>query len=437
MFLRNSRISQYAAAFGCAALATTAAASQSSFNPRISAILDGAYYSDNLRGEAFDVIEETAGFGGGHHDNDEHGHESGHGFDQGFNLREVEISLQATVDPYLDAFTVFTLDSGGGVELEEAYATTRALPAGLQLKFGKFLSDIGYINRQHPHEWHFTDRPLVNHLLFGDHGLQDIGVQLSWLAPTTNFLQLGLEVLQGDGEVFANYQGGETLEGFDDNERVLPERSGPRLVTTFARWSPDLGADHTTRIGVSGGFVSQFHEVEEHGSRFVDADGDGWFAGIDWVHKFDGGGFHGHRNWQLQAEYYYRVKDFDLRVTPIDAATHPAQALDGAYRNKQDGVYLQGVYGIAPRWQIGARYDGVGFTNRVSEHSPGASHRYTGMLSLAPTEFSRLRLQYAYGDILAAEIENIVEIEATEREYFHQFFLQFIIGLGAHSAHAF
>lgn len=412
-----------------------AAAAQSAFNPQISVILDGGFYSDSVHGEAFEIIEEAAGFGGGHHHEDDHAH-GGHGLERGFNIRELEIGIQATVDPYFDAFAMLTLDNDGGMELEEAYATTRALPAGLQLKFGKFLSDIGYINRQHPHQWHFTDRPLVNQLIFGDHGLQDLGVQLSWLAPSENFLQLGLELLQGKGEGFANYQGGEVLEGFDD-ERELTERTGPRMATTFARYSPDLGDDHTMRIGVSGGFVSQFHEVEEHGSRFVDADGDAWFAGVDWVHKYDGGGFRGHRNWQLQAEYYYRVKNFDLLVTPITGPTHPAQALEGAYRHRQDGVYLQGVYGIAPRWQVGASYDGVGFTNRIGQHSPGASHRYTGMLSFAPTEFSRLRLQYAYGDILTAEVENIVEIEGTEREDFHQVFLQFIVGLGAHSAHAF
>lgn len=425
-----------AAVIGGAILASGASASPTSFNPRISAILDGAFYSDSINGEAFEIVESAAGFGGGHHHGDDHGHAHGHGFERGFSLRELEIGLQAAVDPYLDATAIFTISQDGSVELEEAYATTRALPGGLQLKFGKFLSDIGYLNRQHPHEWHFTDRPLVSQLMFGDHGLQDVGVQLSWLSPTTHYLHLGLEFLQGDGEGIANYRGGEELAGFAD-EIELTVRSGPRVFTGFARWSPDLGADHTMRLGMSGGLVSQYHDVEEHGSRFVDADGDAWFAGLDWVHKYDGGGFHGHRNWQLQAEYYYRVKAFDLRVTPRTDATHPAQALAGAYRNRQDGIYLQGIYGIAPRWQIGVRYDGVGLTNRVGEHSPGASHRYTGMLSFAPTEFSRLRLQYAYGDILTADVSNIVVINETAREDFHQVFLQFIISLGAHSAHAF
>lgn len=412
------------------------AAADAAFNPQLSVILDGAFYSDNRRGGAFGILEETAGFGGGHDHGHDDGHDHGHGFEPGFNLREVEFTMQAAVDPYLDAIAIFTIGSGGDLDLEEAYATTRALPAGLQLKFGKFLSDIGYINRQHPHDWDFVDRPLVNEMIFGDHGLQELGVQLNWLAPTAGYTRLGIEVLQGESAGIANYMGGDVLEGFED-ERVLSERSGPRLVTAFAKYGPDLGPDHAMRIGVSGGYAAQFHAVEEHGSRYIDADGDAWFAGVDWVHKHEAGGYQGHRNWSLQAEYYYRLQDFDLRVTPREGPTHSAQAFDGAWKNRQDGVYLQGVYGIAPRWQVGARYDGIGFTNRVGEHSPGASHRYTTMLSFAPTEFTRLRMQYAYGDILTADVSNLVGINETEREGFHQFFLQFIVGLGAHSAHAF
>ena len=31
----------------------------------------------------------------------------------------------------------------------------------------------------------------------------------------------------------------------------------------------------------------------------------------------------------------------------------------------EDGFYLQGLYGIAPRWQVGLRYDKVGLTNEL------------------------------------------------------------------------
>lgn len=356
---------------------------------------------------------------------------------QGFNLREAEIAIQASVDPYFDALAIIAIEESGDVEIEEAYATTRALPAGLQLKFGKFLSDVGYINRQHPHDWYFVDRPLMNQLLFGDHGLQEIGGQLSWVAPTPFYTRFGVEVLQGETSGIANY--------LDSSDRVLKKKSGPRLFTGFAKLSPNLGYNHAMQAGAFGGYSSKFQQTEEHGSRFIDADGTGWFIGTDWVYKYDGGGYLGHRNLTLQAEYMYRELDFDLFVTPRNGP-HAAEALNGGYRLRQDGLYAQAVYGIAPRWQVGFRYDGVGLTNRgfvnfeggvISPESLGASHRFSSMLTFSPTEFSRLRLQHSYGDILTSDSTNLIQVRETERESFHAVMLQFIMSLGAHGAHAF
>ena len=76
------------------------------------------------------------------------GHDPTH---NGFNLRQVELSMGASVDPYLrfDTNIVFK-DS---VEVEEAYATTLGLPWNLQVRAGEFLSHVGRINLQHPHAW--------------------------------------------------------------------------------------------------------------------------------------------------------------------------------------------------------------------------------------------------------------------------------------------
>jgi hypothetical protein len=197
------------------------------FNPSISVILDGAFFNDNRGGDSFEFIEKTAGFGlGGHSHGHDHGHGGGgHGaLRQGFNLREAEISIQASVDPYFDALAIIAIEESGDVEIEEAYVTTRALPAGLQFKFGKFLSDVGYVNRQHPHDWYFVDRPLMNQLLFGNHGLQEIGGQLSWVAPTPFYTRFGVEVLQGETSGIANYLDGEQSER---HGRSLKRNPGP------------------------------------------------------------------------------------------------------------------------------------------------------------------------------------------------------------------
>ena len=163
--------------------------SGTAFNPKLSIILDGNYYHDDEDGEGTELLSEAfrAGAGGHGHEEGGDGHEHG-GADNGFNFREAEIWFGATVDPYFDASATLAVDSDGDTELEEAFFHTRFLPAGLRVKAGKFFSDIGYINRQHPHEWDFTDQNLAHLNLFG-FNLADTGVQVTWLPELPIFIR--------------------------------------------------------------------------------------------------------------------------------------------------------------------------------------------------------------------------------------------------------
>lgn len=436
--------------------------SPTAFNPMVSVILDGVFYADDVDGEAGEIVSEAPGFGGGHG----HGHGHGHGgLGEGFNIRETEFTFSATVDPYFDAVAVLALEGTDEVELEEVYGVTRALPGGLQVKFGRFLSDVGYINKQHPHSWNFVDRPLVSELLFGDHGIQENGVQLSWVAPTRSYTRLGLEALQGETSQIASYVGeghyeidtfvtadgtnngaGEVCEGLADGapcrvssemEYELEAASGPRLFTGFAKWAPDLGFDHALQLGVSGGYSRAFQRVEEHSDGELETwDGDTWFAGLDMVYKYDAGRSFGHGNLTLQGEYFYRERDVHYVKRAFDDFGEDTFDLedDMDQTHRQDGLYVQALYGIAPRWMTGLRYDGIGFRNRAYEGADridaDTSHRYTANLSFLPTEFSRLRLQFARGDMDH-------EAGADHEHEFNQVMLQYQLSLGAHGAHAF
>jgi hypothetical protein len=71
-------------------------------------------------------------------------------------VNEVELSLQAVVDPYVraDLFLSFGRNPETlkyGVDVEEGYVTTLSLPARLQLKAGKFKEALGRINPTHAH----------------------------------------------------------------------------------------------------------------------------------------------------------------------------------------------------------------------------------------------------------------------------------------------
>ncbi|MGM0450804.1 MAG: zinc-regulated TonB-dependent outer membrane receptor [Pseudomonadota bacterium] len=403
------------------------------FNPAISVIPDFVY--GNFSREP----SEPAGFGHGDEGHDDaHGGDHGHGVGEGFQLREAELALSGSVDPYMELMVTAGIGEDS-IELEEAYAKTTALPAGLQIKAGKFLSDTTYINSKHIHDWDFVDQPWMREFLFSGHGLNEKGVQLSWVAPTTTYTRLGVEALEGETEGIASYQANE--------EFGLDESPGPRLFTAFAKIGPDLGYDHALQFGLSGGFTEEFRQVEEHDAEVEALQGKTWFAGVDTVYKYNGQGPSGEGNLTLQAEYLVRARDLKLQeFEPHDGHFDPVGS-PVTLRPRQDGAYVQGVYGFAPRWDAGLRMDALGMTNKVFEgaerEEAGTSFRYSGQVSFAPSEFSRLRAQLSLVDA------DTGHSDAGGHGHDHgagagghtgeswQFMLQYNLSLGAHGAHSF
>jgi outer membrane receptor protein involved in Fe transport len=154
----------------------------------------------------------------------------------------------------------------------------------------------------------------------------------------------------------------------------------------------------------------------------LEGDADLW--GLDLVYRYDGGGAYGHRSFKLQSEYLRSIKDLTVKGGDPDE-------IGSSRKFTSDGLYVQSWYGIAPRWQVGVRYDVFGITNKVSggeSEDFGSSDRWTAALTWTPTEYSRLRLQYARNDILT---------EPGHREKFDTLWLQFLVSLGAHGAHKF
>lgn len=422
--------------------------SGNAFNPQISVFLDGNYYHDGIDGEGATLVglayQPSRGVP---HSHDHDDHDEGHGghvhglTENGFNFREAEIAFSATVDPYFDASLFIAIDGDGTVELEEGYFQTRSLPAGLRVKGGKFLSDFGYINRQHPHQWDFVDQNLPYLNLLGPHGLQDTGLQLTWLPKLPVYTLLGVEGLQGNQEIF-----GATLG--DDDQAALElgdTDDGPRLWTAFAKVAPEIGGNHALQLGLSYANNNQHQAVHEHthvqvGDHDDDAHddhheieihrnglaGDAQLWGVDLVYKYDGGGAYGHKSFKLQSEYLRSIKD--MKIT---SSAHP-EVVGSRRTFTTDGLYAQAIYGFAPKWTAGLRYDVLGITNEVSgggeNASFGSSDRWTFDVTWNLSEFSRLRAQYAHNDILEAP---------GERERFDAFYLQFLMSMGSHGAHAF
>lgn len=406
-------------------------------NPQVSLILDGVAYTDDIDGAGNEWLEEAAGISHAHAHDHDHAHG---GIEEGVNLREAELVLSASVDTWFDGYANLAF-SEDGVELEEAYFTTRALPAGWQVKAGKFLSGFGYANAQHPHARDFVDQNLPYLSLIGDHGLNDKGAQVTWLAPTDNFLQVGAEVLQGDGEKF-----GTRLELDDFAADLLDELGlgtgdaeadglppvdarGPQLFTGFIRFAPDLGTSQELLLGASFARHAAQQEMHEEGDPVTDmfyADGEATLAGLQATWKRAATGRYGQGALRVSGEYLRLEKDLDILWHTT--AAEIGEPLTG----EQDGWYLQGVWGFAPRWEAGLRVDATGGSNEFTEGGVTTqldeSRRNSLVVTFRPSEFSALRLQVSDADITD---------ENGTSEQFAQLMLQYNMSLGAHGAHTF
>ena len=385
-----------------------------SLNPDVSAIIDTYAHADNAHGGIGHVTGEMSGFGHSHGDGEHHHH----GVEEGINLRHVELQLSAEIDPYFKGSVIAAVDEDGA-ELETAEMETTALPWGLKLRGGKFYSDFGYLNAKHSHEWDFVDQPLVYQLLLGSHGLNDKGLQLTWLVPTPFYLLAGAEVFQGDNELMYAYHGEEPLPGHD----------GPRLGVGWLKFGPNLPGNHGLQFGLFAATGTHQEEHDGNGDGSADHwfDGDSTFWGGDVVYKYNASQPYGQGDVTVQAEYFRRRKDLELVAHDLFPALVGNDRID-----TQDGYYVQAVYGFLPRWRFGLRWEQVGLTNETdypdgSSASYGASWRLGPMLDWSLSEFSRLRLQFNRGSYLTED----------GREDVNEIMLQWTVSLGAHGAHAF
>jgi hypothetical protein len=414
------------------------------FNPDISVIVEGNTYHDSDDGDAAGLAGKAAGI---NHAHGGHGHDHG-GSQPGFNLQPAELFFSASVDPYFDTFVQAVIAEDGSVGLEEAYFTTRALPAGLRVKGGKFLSGIGYHNAKHRHQWPYMEQNLPYRHLLGAHGLMGRGVQATWTPATPVYTRFGVEALQGDQEMVGRFDDAETLHELEGEGAIAAGEldaygeapAGPRLFTAFAKLAPNLGYSHELQIGLFGVFADEQQEVhastDQDERSFADGNaadgdhvltGDYWVAGTDWVYSYDAAAQYGVGDFRLQAEYLVARKD-------LEVAYHDSKpGVIGDKRDfTQDGYYVQARYGMAANWQLGARYDTVGLLNEketpAATEEYGRSERVSAHLTWTPSHFSRIRAQWSRARIA---------VDGGGHQRANQYYLRYILSMGQHGAHDF
>ena len=384
------------------------------FNPEIGLVLQGQYKRMK------DVPErQVSGYWPA-------GHEHGGG-QRGASLEHSELMFSANIDPSFRGVARFAVTGDGEVEVEEASVSTLGLGKGFTVRAGRFASDIGYQNAQHPHEWDFADATLMQKVLFGNEGYRQDGVQLKWLAPTPFMLQFGAEFGRG-----ANFPGSDR------------NKNGSGAGAIFVKTGGDIGASNSWQAGLS--FLNtKAADRESHFEDVAANEVQGYFSGksrtaiADAVWKWAPDGNAGSQSLKLQGEIFHRTESggFSCNDEAAVSATCTGNLL-GDLKTRQSGGYASAVYQFMPNWRVGYRHDWLGKgtksfnTATVFAALDPANHYFADfrprkdsvMLDWSNSEFSRLRLQVARDRAMMGVTDNQVT-------------LQYIMSMGAHGAHKF
>ncbi|HET6165002.1 MAG TPA: hypothetical protein VFG37_15130 [Planctomycetota bacterium] len=346
---------------------------------------------------------------------------------RGFRLNQAEISLQGAVDPYFTAemhlVTSIESDTGDtGVELEEAFFTTSALPYGLQIKGGQYLTEFGRINSTHPHAWDFVDQPVIFGRVFGGDGMRSPGARVSWLAPTPWYSELIVGVQNADGPQMTSFLGNADTTfpgGQVQNNREL--RSGGDLMYNarlLQSW--DTGDSVVTQFGMSGA-VGPNAAGASTGTSILGAD-----LKIKWQPPKNDDG------WPFviwQTEALRRNLGSDTQAVDPDGIPASGDEFTAPGGTTHDtGGYTYLLWGFERDWIAGLRYElatasGPSALPREDDPLRDDRQRISPLLIWQPTHFSRVSLQYNldFADHLSHDASSI--------------FLRIEFLIGSHPAH--
>jgi hypothetical protein len=380
--------------------ASSRPASESAMNPAVSVILNGIYSNLSQDPTGFKVNGFVPTLG-----------DVGPG-KRGLSLGESELAIAANIDHNFRGTLIASISPEDSIGVEEGYIQTLSLSYGFTVKAGRFFSAVGYQNQIHAHAWDFTDAPLANKVFLGNQ-LNEDGIQLKWVAPTSFYWDVGVEA--GRGRQFpAGPAGGRNKNGVSSGN-------------VFTHVGGDFGTGTAWQTGVSYLSTSpQNRTFDDPAGTTNSFTGQSRLWVLDGILKWAPNYNPTYTNFKLQGEYFRRKEDGDL--------TSGTTAQTGGFTSTQSGFYLQGVYQFVPMWRVGYRYDRLNSgTTSFSAPLNAANFpilaaynptKHTVMVDWSPSEFSRIRLQAA-SDKSRSDVTD------------HQVFLQYIVSLGAHGAHKF
>ncbi len=316
-------------------------------------------------------------------------------------LRTVELSLEATVDPFAKAYGIINASADArtgeaNLGVEEAALVTTSLPWNLTAQAGRFFADFGRLSYIHDHDLPFVYRPLALDAFIGGESRTD-GLQVNYLFPTRQYLSLTL----GAGNSFGGDGGPSGIGGY----RSVNELNTWGHLSTYV----DLSSSISLETGVSGLLDDRSEDRAgrlERRRRIVAGDltlryqplDSGLYRGVTWG-----------------TELLYNSGAFDY-----DPDTIPGTGDEYRQQVGSMGLYSYLETKLSRQFSAGFLFDWMqDVTDRHLETA-----RYSPYLTFRPSEFQKIRLQYSH-----TEPNGATGLKSSEAIYLQW---QFILGRHAH-----
>lgn len=342
------------------------------------------------------------------------------GRDQGLQLGHSDFTASGPLGRHLHAqLTGVLATHDGKVEkaVEEAWIETRTLPLGLSARAGRFASQIGQLNAQHPHADDFVERPLLHRAFLGGHWFDD-GLRLNLTLPTGLYWMVGAELFRGRKLV----------------AEADPAVGGVGAFTLSTQIGGDIGRSQSWKMGLSylksRRIAAQEPDHDEHGDEEDGGHDDE--QGQDHGHSHSHGAqFGGRHLWLFDATWKWAPggnnREQQLRLS-LEAARITGINRFATSRQRHDAVTAAAVWRWHPNWEVGARLDRLRVAMPHGDHfHPGRLDEQTLMVAWKPSHMQSLRLQLARQSG-AVGFENPARRSVA---------LQYVLAFGAHGAHAY
>jgi hypothetical protein len=341
-----------------------------------------------------------------------------------FGVREVELAVQAVVDPYFRGDVFLGISDLEGIAIEQAYLTTTSLPNQLEVRLGRFLMPFGKQNTTHRHDLHTIEFPYVIQRFLGAEGLKGTGVYGSRVFSPFGFYQ--------EVQVSAVDRLGEPAEDLVTEEPVNKSLGGLGFSARVRNYV-DLSESQNVELSFSGmtgkraqpldaAYATLFTGINAAAARQST-------LGADLTYRWRPLQQGLYQSFILQGELMRQLNARDPVVpqattadclavlgTPCPTA---AQAYAGPTRD-YTGAYLFARLQTGQRSFIGTRYDWV----QDEENAGRTLNAGSVYLEWFPSEFSKLVAGYE-------------AVKPQDGTLLHRVLLQAAFALGPHKPHPF